>query len=260
MEFDFAANQSVDAIDVVPEPFRGAYVERDGAFHIADTHKPFTDLAAGLAKSLKASREDVKRAKASNVDLAPLTEFGATPTEIAEKIKTQLADLNEKVSKGMKIDPEKLRLEIKTGFDQQLTAKDQEIQGMQATLHRHLVASEAVRAIAAAKGVPELLMPHINSQVKVLRDGQEYKVAVVDRDGDARISSVTGQPMSIVDLISEMKSNSVFGRAFESEAPAGGGARPAAQGRPQPARMATGELSPLQQIEAGLNAGLARTR
>lgn len=264
MDFDFEANGSVDDLMLVPEQFRGAYVEKDGAHVIADQFKPFTSLTSGLAKSLKAAREDAKKAKSSQVDLSLLADYGATPAEIAEKVSTTISELNDKLSKGAKIDPDKLRQEIKASFDGQLRQKDDSLSAMQRTLEKHLVTAEATRAIAALKGVPELLMPHILSQVKVVEANGEYRVAVVDKDGDQRISGVTGQLMSIGDLVQEMKANAVFGRAFESEAAAGGGARPGTartSGGASP-RVGTVDplVNPLAAIEAGLNAGLARGR
>lgn len=257
MEFDFAANTTVDDPQLVPEAFRPIYVEKDGAHTIAENYLPLAHLASGLQKSLAASRAEAKIAKAKGtIDLSALAEYGDTPVTIAEKVKTQIADLTEQLSKGLKLDPEKIKAEVAATFTTQLKDKDTQLTAMGTTLSRHLISAEATRAIAAEKGVPELLMPHINSQVKVVRNGEEYSVAVVDKDGDARISGVTGQPMTIVDLVKEMKATTVFGRAFESTVAAGGGARPGPGTRtPTSQRAATdGALTPLQMIEAGLNA------
>lgn len=260
MEFDFAANTTVDDPQLVPEAFRAIYVEKDGAHSIAENYLPLANLASGLQKSLKAAREDAKKAKTSTVDLSALAEFGATPAEIAEAVKTQIGTLNDQLSKGLKLDPEKIKAEVAATFTTQIKQRDDQLVAMNSTLSKHLVTAEAIRAIAIEKGVPELLMPHINSQAKVVRNGDEYSVAVVDKDGDARISGITGQPMTLHDLVKEMKSNAVFGRAFESEAASGGGARQSNQNTRTPASQgaAAGQLTPLQMIEAGLNAGNAR--
>ena len=80
----------------------------------------------------------------------------------------------------------------------------------------------AVAAIAAAKGVPELLPPHVQKHVKV---DENYNVQVVDAKGDPRVNG-KGEPLSISDLIAEMKATEVYGRAFEGSGQSGSGMRP----------------------------------
>ena len=254
MDFDFAANAEVDDVQLVPEQFRGAYVQNGDKFVIADPYKPFTSLVSGLTGSLKASRAEAKIAKgAAKVDLTPLAAFGTTPVEIAEKVSAQIEDLTAKLNSGQKLDPEKMRADIAKGFQTQLAERDQTIASMNKSLNVHLVSSEATRAIADNKGVPDLLMPHIERQVKVIVENGTYKSVVVDKDGDTRISGATGQPMTIAELVKEMKATTTFGRAFESEAAQGTGTRPGVK-TPVAGQRATGAaLTSLQKIEAGLN-------
>ena len=209
-------------------------------------------LASGLAKSLKAARLEAKNAKGSTIDLSPLAEYGSTPTEIAEKFGLTVAELNDKLAKGVKLDPEKIKAELAKGYDAKIAEKDGKLKGMETSLTKYLVTSEATRAIAESKGVPELLMPHISASVKVVADGSGgFRAMVVDADGDARVSSVSGQAMTIQDLVKEMKASPVFGRAFESEAAQGGGARPGAKVLPQ---RQNAVLSSTDKIRAGLAA------
>ena len=253
MDFDFSANETVDDLQLIPAQFQPFYVEKDGSHTIADQFKPLTTLTSGLAKSLKASRLEAKNAKGATVDLSVLSEFGATPAEIAEKFNLTLADLNDKLAKGVKLDPDKIRAELSRGYDTKLAEKDLSLKSMEGTLTKYLVTSEATRAVAEFRGVPELLMPHISASVRVVADGSGgFRAMVVDSDGDARVSSVTGQPMTISDLVKEMKSSPVFGRAFESEAPQGGGARPGGPKAPV-LRAPAAAMSSIDKIRAGLN-------
>lgn len=254
MEFDFAANAEVDDVQLVPEQFRGAYVQNGDKFVIADPYKPFTSLVTGLAGSLKASRAEAKTAKgAAKVDLAPLAAFGTTPAEIAEKVNSQITELTEKLNSGQKLDPEKMRADIAKSFQTQIAEKDQTIASMNKSLNTHLVSSEATRAIAENKGVPDLLLPHIERQVKVVVENGTYKSVVVDKDGDTRISGTTGQPMTISELVKEMKATTTFGRAFESEAAQGTGTRPGVKTPVSPTGRNAATLTSLEKIEAGLN-------
>lgn len=267
MEFDFAANQEVADVQLVPEPFRPAYVK--GAtdadpWTLNPTYKPFTDLASGLTTSLKASRLEAKAAKASAkpVDMAPLADYGTSPDEIALKVKATIEDLTTKLNAGEKLDPAKMKADIAKGFMTQIAERDATIVSMNTSLNTHLISAEATRAIADLKGVPDLLLPHIEKQVKVINDKGTFKSVVVDKDGDTRLSGATGLPMTIAELVKEMKATTVFGRAFESESATGTGARAGVMKTPVKAGATTTErvLSPLEKIEAGLTANTRGAR
>lgn len=89
-----------------------------------------------------------------------------------------------------------------------------------------LIDSVAATAIAGAKGSIELLLPHIQRNTRVVEDGDDFKVEVIDKEGNVRIGDSKGQPMTIEDLVAEMRSSDTFGRAFEGDGQTGGGKRP----------------------------------
>jgi hypothetical protein len=80
-------------------------------------------------------------------------------------------------------------------------------------------------------------------------------VHVVDKAGDIRYSGVTGAPMSIKELVAEMKGHDRYAKLFASEAASGAGPtrRPTASGGCGAARRAAaGEHAVPQKIAAGL--------
>ena len=91
-----------------------------------------------------------------------------------------------------------------------------------------MIDADATAAIAAAKGVPALLLPHVRSAVRVIEEGGDFKVQVVDAAGNPRVNG-KGEFLSIADLVGEMRQSDVFGRAFEPTGTTGSGAasRPA---------------------------------
>ncbi len=89
-----------------------------------------------------------------------------------------------------------------------------------------LVDSVAKSAIAEEKGSIELLLPHIQRATRVVEDGEDFKVEVIGKDGNVRIGDSKGQPMTIEELVAEMKASDTFGRAFEGDGTTGGGKRP----------------------------------
>lgn len=96
-----------------------------------------------------------------------------------------------------------------------LTAKERAIE-------KHLVDAQATAAIAELKGVPALLLPHVKSSVRVIEEGGEYSVRVVDANGNPRVNA-QGDYLSIKDLVSEMRQSDIFGRAFEATGTTGSG-------------------------------------
>jgi hypothetical protein len=119
-----------------------------------------------------------------------------------------------------------------------LKQKDETIGAMRKRLEAELVDAKAVAAIAAAKGVPELLLPHVQRHVKVSDD---FTVQVVDAKGDPRVNG-KGEPLSISDLVEEMKQTEIFGRAFEGSGQSGSGTRPGNNGGGSPQIKRRSEL------------------
>ena len=135
----------------------------------------------------------------------------------------------------------------------ELEKRDQRNQALQNQLYGLLVENSAVAAVAELKGVPELLLPFIKTQVKVAEENGEFKVQVLDGQGEVRYGA-TGSPMTIKELVQEMKAQEKYGRLFESEAPAGPGGKPPGSGRSTPVRPSGKELTSAEKIAQGLAA------
>lgn len=258
MDHDFT--KPVDDLEIVPAQFRPLYKPKDGGgFEIKpdDTTKGAVEAIVGLNTALKAARLEAKAAKGKVVDLSPLAEFGASPTEIAEAIRAKLKEQEEALAKGgaAKLNLDKVKAELAEGHAKELGKREKRIEALTQQLYTHLVEATATSAIAEAKGVPALLMPFVKERVKVVEADGKLGVFVVDQTGDQRYSGTTGQPMTIKELVAEMKADKAFGRLFESESPAGGGT-PSAQKTVK--GIVTGkDLSPIDKIKAGLAKGQA---
>lgn len=256
MDFEFEKNGELPSLDKVPEQFRGLYAQDGETFRLNDNYKGVATAVDGLNRSLKAARRDADEAKKGRIDV---TAYGAvgqllglegedatSPDALraaAEKIISE--------SKDGKVNWDKMKGSLEKGYQTQLAGKDFELQTMSKTLQKYLVTTAAVQAIASSKGVPELLLPHIQGQTKVIKEGDDYVVRVLDASGDPR-GNASGGFMSVDDLVKEMKASPVFGRAFESEAKPGTGTPPGS-GRTQAAPGKT-ELTANEKIARGLEA------
>ncbi len=223
MEHDFT--KPVVTIDTVPQDFRSMYKQgQDGQFVVDDAHKTVVNAVVALNTSLKAAREDAKRAGTKAVDLTPLSEFGASPAEIKEAFDKRVADLVTKGGDAAKA-VEKVRAEMSDAHKKAMDASNSRTQLLETQLHSYIIDGTANAAIAEERGIPELLLPFIKQQVKVVEENGTFAAHVVDAKGERRYSGVTGQPMTIKDLVAEMKGNAKYGRLFESQQSGGGGAQ-----------------------------------
>jgi len=120
-----------------------------------------------------------------------------------------------------------LKQQLIDGHSAEVTKKEQRISHLQNALHRELVESKAAQAISKAKGVQELLLPHVVRSIKVVEgeDGSFTTQVIDPRSGAPRIGDHRqGTPMTIEQLVEEMRANEIFGRAFDAVGAGGGGA------------------------------------
>jgi hypothetical protein len=213
---------NVDSLDGVDEALRPLYVEKDGKFSLAvDGIEDTTGLKNALASERRRASDLEKQVKGWQ-------KSGKTPDEIQELIEAAEAKaLTEAEKKG---EWDKLKTQMNAAHETALKAKDETIGAMRRRLEAELVDAKATAAIAAAKGVPDLLLPHVQRHVKV---DDDFNVQVVDAKGDPRVNG-KGEPLSIADLIEEMKANEIYGRAFEGSGQSGSGMRPNSGGGGNP--------------------------
>ncbi len=255
MDFEFGKAQTIDSLDKVPEPFRGLYQQGESGYVLNESFAPIGSAIDGLNRSLKAARRDADNAMRNRPDVTAYAAVGQllglegeaayAPDALRDAVEASI-----QASKDGKVNWDKMKDSLERGFNQKLEAKDKEIEAKDKSLARYLVNSEATRAIASMKGVPELLLPQITAQTKVVNDNGDYVVRVIDAAGDPR-GNASGGFMTVEDLVKELKASPTFGRAFESEAPSGNGMKPGS-GSQRPAPPRQGELSPVDKIKAGL--------
>ena len=215
---------NADEFKGLPEGIRGLYEEKDGSYVLGvDGIEDTSGLKSALEKERK-SRSDYEKAARAWQGL------GKSPEEIAEILQKQ-ADA-EKAKLEQKGEWDKLRAQLVDSHGKELSARDKliaekeaEIQRRQSALESYLIDAAATSAIAAEKGIPELLLPHVQRQVKVIDDQGKYVVRVLTPDGTPRMNS-KGEYLGVKDLIAELKGNDIYGRAFEGSGASGSGMKP----------------------------------
>lgn len=256
MEFDFSKNTVVDTLEAVPSDFHGLYTKKDdGKFALDSDHagvKSAISVITGLNRALMASRAEAKAFKGKAVDLSALAEYGESPEAILATFNTRIAEAGKgKSADDIKHQVDKIRADLAAGHAKELEVERQRGQALQHQLYSLLVGSTATSALVEAKAIdPDLARPFIERQVKVSEENGVFMVNVVDEAGDVRYSGVTGKPMTIVELVGEMKGKEKFAPLFKSEASSGGNMRP---GPRQPERhKEAAEKSSIDKINDGL--------
>lgn len=268
MPFDFAANKVVDNLDSVPEKYRGLYGEvtdgeNAGKFTVTEAARGIIDDYTGTTKSLEDLRGKTKSANDEaaqrRVALKGYEQIMADldipeDSRTADGLKAKIEDLLKSSKSAAEVQSriETIKREMAAEHSKQLEAKDGEISEMRTSLNKYLIDGEASRALAAAKGSPDLLLPHIKERCKVVKgDNGDYMVHVMD--GDSVRYNGAGDAMTVTDLVTEMKSNPTFARAFDSETAKGSGTHGNNQNqRPAQQRRVGEEKPPNTKISDGL--------
>lgn len=218
-----------DKQEDIPEALREYYEEKDGKwvldsdFQQVDTRRLTNDLATERRK-----RQEFE------AKVRKWEELGKTDEEIAELI-AKSAEL-ETQTLERKGEWDKLRQQMVDThnaalkkLNDKLTEKDAEIKRRDQSIQNLLIDTSATAAIAANEGDPELLMPFVRNQLRVIEDEGKHKVQIVDAQGGPRVNG-KGEPLSVAELVAEMRQNEKYGRLFKGSGASGGGTPPGGGG------------------------------
>ena len=241
----------IDTLDASPEATRSLYVPFGEKFKLDVSGLEDTSgLKSALDKERKTARELERQSTAWK-------SLGKTPEEIQALVEAQTQAETDKLAKNGEWD--KLRGQMNDKHAQELAAVTGKVADKDKALSKYLVDASATAAIAAAKGVPELLLPHVRASVKVIEENGDYAVRIIDANGNPRVNG-KGEFLSINDLVGEMRGSEIFGRAFEGSGATGGGSSSTqSKGSPKSVTRAEFDAMPLSDKQASLKAGVKIT-
>lgn len=255
--FDFETNSEVETLDTVPEQFRPFYAQDDASSKFvlrrADpVVKGAVEAISGIHKALGNERKLTQTLKGKVVDLSALAEFGATPEEIRQGIATRISELEARLADPKaKVNIEAIKADLARAYEQEKQALAGSNSALAAQLDRLLVDNAARQALAGLTDDPDLVMPHIQPHVSVVDEDGERRVYIVNERKEVRYNPATQLPMTVGDLVAEMKGTAKYARLFNSQAPAG---MPRPQGASRPSQAPAAELSATDKIASGLSA------
>lgn len=236
--WDFVANATVDSIDVVPEQFKGLYAEKDGKFTISDTAKGIVEAYNGQTNALTKARKDLTTANGEaasrRVTAKAVLEYvkglGVETVNEENPLETLQSHVNgliESSKKGgdLKVNLDKIKGESERRIAEVQAAEAAKTEKMKASLHKYLVENAAISALAKAKGNSELLLDKVLKSARVVEDGDNYVVRIVDDAGEVR-SNGAGGYMDFDGYVAELKTKPAYAIAFASEAKGGSDHKP----------------------------------
>lgn len=243
-----------EAFDQLPDVIKAEYKEiTEGdlkdrfMLDVSPVEGHMLDNTDKLKRALQGERTSVSDLKAS------LKVFDGLDVEKAREALGKLDEIDN-------WDPEQKLDEHKKAYEQALHKKfedeskgaikklteDLELEGVRgkgmfALLSTALVDNSAIRALEQNGGSVELLLPHIKQISRLTETDGKFAVEIVGADGTVRLSPQQGNtgPMSVAELVEEMKGSDSFARAFEGSGASGSGATPpsGAQGGGTPGAM-----------------------
>lgn len=216
--------RKVADLDDVPEALHALYTQDGDGYVLTDDLEiegyQSDDEVRGLVTTLKTLRGEIKSLKENFRGIDP-EEYQALK-EAQEKI-----DLERQKQAG---DWEARERALTEKFGKEIAGREQSISTLQSALERQLIDNVAKDALIAARakkiGGIQLLMPHIKQRVRVAKaDSGDFRVEVLGDDGEPKISSQKGStaPMSILELVEEMRESDEFMGCFEADGTSGSG-------------------------------------
>jgi len=210
------------SLDDVDEAYRDLYV-KDGDRYRLDADG--VEDVSGLKSALEKEKDERRKAKAQ------LAKFADIDLDEWAEYKKAMEEAEKKAAKD-EGDFKALEEQLKAKHAETVSKLEERNKALEANLRTHLVDAAATKAILAAGGVDAtvtLLLPHVSRRTQVVDEDGTLVARVVTDDGKVRIGDDKGNPMTVDQLVSEMKESDAYGQAFPPQGKSGGGSRPSGQ-------------------------------
>lgn len=222
-------------LDGLTEDEKKHYIEKDGKFYlevIAVNGTSCEDITA-LKKTLEKIRTNERVLTKNLADLqAKYKDIDAEEARNAlskvDEIKNW--DGDQKISEAVEATKRELikqHTKVKEQLEEDLTdAQDQ--------LTEALINTKIVEALQKEQGNIDLLLPHVKKSVRMVKNSEgRFYPEVINDNGDPRVGDSDGSPMTIHQLVIEMKGQKTFAAGFPGANASGGGGGSSSEGGTQ---------------------------
>lgn len=222
----------LESLDGLSDEIAKEYVERDGKFYLDWQEvgglkvEDVSGLKTALEKERKAARENAAKLKR----FEGIDDPDAARSALEKLEEFENFDPDKKVEEKMKSREASLLKQHEKERDK-IAKRAENAEGQ---LKKVLVQNAALDALQKAGGRASLMLPHVLGNVRMRQtDSGEYIAEVVDSEGNPRVGDSAGNPMTIPQLVAEMKQSEDFAAGFDGTGATGGGG---AGGARQPAK------------------------
>lgn len=227
--------------DGLDDVIKALYKEKDGKYILdvqktdglglenVDGLKSTVEKLRASEKSLqiesKASEDALKAAQTIHKEF--VAKFDGVDPEAAKEALGKIKDIKNwdgetKVKEAVQLAVQQIETKMQTKLDEVVKQNATKVEGLQTELgdsqdqlQEAVVTSKIVEAISKENGNVDVLMPHVRSQVKMIKDVHgKFKPEVQKADGTARIGGSDGADMTIIQLVQEMKGQETFAGCF----------------------------------------------
>jgi len=212
----------LDNLDGLAEDVAKEYKKRDdGKFVLDVTSVDGFELAevSKLQSALSKERENNRK----STDL--LKKFGDLDPDKASEAIAKVEEMatwtpEQKVKEQI----EAVKASIIEAHGKEKSGLEEKLSKLTKSLEEAKIVSVATQAVAEQKGSVRLLMPHVRQQTRLREVDGTFVVEVLGADNNPRLTGSDGHPMTITELVAEMKTQNDFASAFEGTGATGSGA------------------------------------
>jgi len=244
----------LDNLDGLAADIAKEYKKRDDDKYVLDVTSvdglelaEVTKLQSALSKERENNRKSADQLKAfDNLDPAKAREALKKVEEMAtwtpeQKVKEQI---------------EAVKASIIEAHGKEKAKLEEKLTKLTKSLEEAMIVSVASQSLAEQKGSVRLLMPHIRQQTRLREADGKFLVEVLGVDGNPRLMGSDGHPMSIGELVAEMKTQSDFASAFEGTGATGSGAVGSSTPKGRVSFDELGKLSPAERLKKARELGI----
>lgn len=205
----------VENLDQIAEPLRGAYVEGpDKKFRLNADVEDVSGLKAKERELLGKLNKAGERLKllGERTDEEIQADF-----QLAQKAREEKAKAEGNFTA--------MRDQLVEAHNKALQKEKDERAKIEGMLYNILVTQGAERAIRDAGLEPEVLLPHVTPNMRVVNEDDVYVARVVDAKGNIRYAGDEGLPMTPDQLVANIIANPKFAGIVPASGVSGSGAR-----------------------------------
>lgn len=119
---------------------------------------------------------------------------------------------------------DELRMQLTEKHNAQLADREKRESDLLRELQNTLIGTATLDAITKHRGNPQLLRPHVESQIKMVEEEGRFVTRVIDLQTKTERLADDGKPLTVAQLVEEMRHDETYAPLFEGSRAAGSGA------------------------------------